>query len=65
MYCYIIRLDLKGEFMNLERAIQIVVEVHVGAKVRGGKAYILHPISVIMRCGSDDEKSYHLFLTHE
>jgi len=42
--------------MNLERAIQIAVEAHSGAKDRGGKAYILHPISVMMRCETDEEK---------
>ncbi len=42
--------------MNLERAIQIAVEAHAGAKDRGGKAYILHSISVMMRCETDEEK---------
>ena len=42
--------------MNLERAIQIAVEAHAGAKDRGGKAYILHPISVMMWCETDEEK---------
>ena len=42
--------------MNLERAIQIAVEAHAGEKDRGGKAYILHPISVMMRCETDEEK---------
>ena len=42
--------------MNLERAIQIAVEAHAGAKDRGGKAYILHPIGVMMRCETDEEK---------
>ena len=42
--------------MILERAIQIAVEAHAGAKDRGGKAYILHPISVMMRCETDEEK---------
>ena len=42
--------------MNLERAIQIAVEAHAGATDRSGKAYILHPISVMMRCETDEEK---------
>lgn len=42
--------------MNLERAIQIAVEAHAGVKDRGGKAYILHPLSVMMRVESDAEK---------
>ena len=37
--------------MNLERAIEIAVEAHGGVKDRGGKAYILHPLSVMMRVG--------------
>ena len=43
--------------MNLERAIQIAVEAHAGANDKGGKAYILDPISVTMRCETDEEKT--------
>ena len=42
--------------MNLERAIQIAVEAHSGVQDRGGKAYILHPLSVMMRVETDAEK---------
>ena len=42
--------------MDLERAIQIAVDAHAGVKDKGGKAYILHPISVMMRCETDEEK---------
>ena len=42
--------------MNLVKAIQIAVEAHVGAKDKGGKAYILHPISVIIRVETEEEK---------
>ena len=42
--------------MNLERAIQIAVQAHAGAKDRGGKAYILHPINVMMRVETEEEK---------
>ena len=42
--------------MDLEKAIQIAVEAHAGVKDKGGKAYILHPISVMMRCETDQEK---------
>ena len=42
--------------MDLERAIQIAVEAHAGVTDKGGKAYILHPISVMMRCETDEEK---------
>ena len=43
--------------MDIERAIQIAVEAHAGVKDKGGKAYILHPISVMMRCETDEEKT--------
>ena len=42
--------------MNLERAIEIAVEAHAGGKDRGGKAYILHPLSVMMRVETEEEK---------
>ena len=42
--------------MDIERAIQIAVEAHAGAKDRGGKAYVLHPIGVMMRCETESEK---------
>ena len=43
--------------MDIERAIQIAVDAHAGVKDKGGKAYILHPISVMMRCETDEEKT--------
>ena len=42
--------------MNLERAIQIAATAHAGVKDRGGKAYILHPLNVMMRVDTDEEK---------
>lgn len=42
--------------MDIERAIQIAVEAHAGAKDKGGSPYILHPINVMMRMKTDDEK---------
>ena len=42
--------------MSLEKAIQIAVEAHAGTKDKGGKAYILHPISVMMRVETEEEK---------
>ena len=42
--------------MNLERAIQIAVTAHSGAKDKGGKPYILHSINVMMRVEKEDEK---------
>tara|TARA_B100000989_G_C19407904_1_gene412948 strand:- start:463 stop:885 length:423 start_codon:yes stop_codon:yes gene_type:complete len=42
--------------MNIERAIQIAVEAHAGAKDKGGKPYILHPINVMMRLETEEEQ---------
>ena len=42
--------------MDLEGAIQIAVTAHAGVKDRGGKAYILHPLNVMMRVDTDEEK---------
>ena len=42
--------------MNLEKAIKIAVNAHFGAKDRGGKPYILHPLNVMMRVEKEDEK---------
>lgn len=38
---------------TLERAIQIAVNAHVGQVDKAGNAYILHPLRVMMACGSD------------
>ena len=48
--------DAKVNIMNLEKAIQIAVTAHSGAKDKGGKPYILHPINVMMRVEKEDEK---------
>ena len=42
--------------MDIERAIQIAVEAHAGAKDKGDSPYILHPINVMMRMKTDDER---------
>ena len=42
--------------MNIERAIQIAVEAHAGAKDKGGKPYILHPLNVMMRLETEEEQ---------
>ena len=34
----------------------IIKKIVFNAKDKGGKAYILHPISVMMRCDTDEEK---------
>jgi len=41
---------------NLERAIAIAVEAHAGQKDRYGAAYILHPLRVMARITTDDDK---------
>ena len=42
--------------MNLERAILIAVTAHTGQKDRGGNPYILHPLNVMMRVETEEEK---------
>ena len=41
---------------NVDRAIQIAVEVHINQKDRNGNPYILHPIRVMMQVDSEDEQ---------
>lgn len=41
---------------DLERALQIAVKAHAGAKDKGGMPYAFHPIRVMMRCKSDDAR---------
>ena len=41
---------------DLERALQIAVKAHAGAKDKGGAPYIFHPIRVMMRCRTEDAK---------
>ena len=42
--------------MDLERAIQIAVKAHAGFRDKGGNPYIVHPIAVMMRCETNNEK---------
>jgi (p)ppGpp synthase/HD superfamily hydrolase len=41
---------------DLERALQIAVEAHAGAKDKSGAPYIFHPIRVMMRCRTEEAK---------
>jgi (p)ppGpp synthase/HD superfamily hydrolase len=41
----------------LEKAIAIAVEAHQGQKDRNGAPYILHPLRVMARVGTDAEKT--------
>lgn len=41
---------------TLEKAIQIAAEAHAGQKDKAGAAYILHPIRLMMRMQTEEEK---------
>ncbi len=40
----------------LDTAIQIAAQAHAGQKQRNGEPYILHPLRVMMRVHTEDEK---------
>jgi (p)ppGpp synthase/HD superfamily hydrolase len=42
--------------LNLQRAIEIAVEAHSGQLDKGGNLYVLHPLRVMMKLDSEDEK---------
>jgi len=41
---------------DLDKAIQLATKIHAGQKDRYGKPYILHPLQVMMRVNTDQEK---------
>ena len=42
--------------MTLERAIQIACEAHAGVKDKGGNPYILHPLRVMEKLRSNEQR---------
>jgi (p)ppGpp synthase/HD superfamily hydrolase len=53
----IIQIALSEETVaTLERAIQIAVEAHSGQTDKAGNPYILHPLRIMFRMRTDDEK---------
>jgi len=42
--------------MNLEKAIKIAVEAHMGQVDKGGNPYILHPLRVMLSLNSEEER---------
>lgn len=41
---------------SLERAIVIAAEAHAGQRDKSGAAYVLHPLRMMLRVSSDDER---------
>ena len=41
---------------DLDRALQVATEAHRGQKDRYGDPFILHPLRVMLRCRTEDEK---------
>jgi (p)ppGpp synthase/HD superfamily hydrolase len=49
----------------LGTAIRIAAEVHEQQRDKGGKAYILHPLRIMMRLRSDDEELLQIAVMHD
>jgi GTP diphosphokinase / guanosine-3',5'-bis(diphosphate) 3'-diphosphatase len=49
----------------LGRAIAIASSVHQDQKDKGGHAYILHPIRIMMRLRTDDEELMQIAILHD
>lgn len=41
---------------DLDKALQLAVTIHTGQKDRYGRPYILHPLRVMMKVKTDQEK---------
>src|SRR5258708_10762602 len=48
---------MKNSTTRLEKAIRIATEAHFGQEDRFGAPYILHPLRVMCRVNTDDEKT--------
>jgi (p)ppGpp synthase/HD superfamily hydrolase len=51
--------------MNLGRAIAIAAKAHETQKDRGGNAYILHPIRIMLRLRTSDEELMAIAILHD
>lgn len=49
----------------LGKAIAIAATAHQSATDKGGKAYILHPLRVMMRLRTDDEELMQIAVLHD
>lgn len=49
-------LGKKSEMSDLEKAILLAVQSHQGQKDKSGATYILHPLRVMLRMSSDEER---------
>jgi (p)ppGpp synthase/HD superfamily hydrolase len=47
---------MSNEMSPLEKAIQIALRAHTGQKSRDGSPYILHPLRLMTRMGTDSER---------
>ena len=50
---------------TLERAIAVAARAHEGQYDKGGAAYILHPLRVMMRVSTPEPVSYTHLRAHE
>lgn len=58
-------LQLEKDIKMLGKAIAIASTVHVNQRDKGGKAYIMHPIRVMMRLRTDDEELMQMAILHD
>lgn len=51
--------------LHLSKAIAIAAAAHQNATDRGGKAYILHPLRVMMRLRTEDDELMQIAVLHD